>query len=85
MTRHSFGAAALLAPGVLAASVPAQGAGFTAHDLYVLGNLGGAPPIGLVRVDPLSGDAAVVSKFAGLTGGYESLVFDPYRQRLILR
>jgi hypothetical protein len=62
----------------------AQGGGFTAGDLYLSGNIGLPGPTALVRVDPLSGDSAVLKQYAGISGGQESLAFDPYRQRLIL-
>ena len=88
MAIRTFGVAALLALGALAASASAQGGGFTAGDLYLCGNLGAQggtnPPDGLVRVDPLSGDAAILKKFSAISFGYESMAFDSYRQRFIL-
>jgi hypothetical protein len=73
--------AALLGVSTVAS---AQGGGFTAGDIYVAGHQGGSPPTGLVRLDPLSGDAAMLKKYFGISYGSESLAFDPYRQRLIL-
>lgn len=74
---------AALAIAVLVPSADAQGGGFTAGDLYVSGHQGGSPPHGLVRLDPISGDAAMLKKYASQSG-WESMAFDPYRQRLII-
>jgi hypothetical protein len=83
MSMHRFGASTLLVLGALTAPASAQGGGFTAGDLYVSGHQGGSPPHGLVRVDPISGDAALLKKYTSISG-WESLVFDPYRQRLVM-
>jgi len=85
---HRFIASTLLAAAcagaALAPAAPAQGGGFTAGDLYLAGNIGLPGPHALVRVDPLSGDSAILKQYAGISGGQESMAFDPYRQRLIL-
>ena len=68
----------------VATGASAQGGGFNAGDLYLSGNIGLPGPHALVRVDPLSGDSAVLAQFSTTIGNSESLVFDSYRQRLVL-
>lgn len=74
----------LLLPSLLAAPLAAQGGGFTPDDLYVSANVGVAPFAGIMRLDPLSGDAAFVHGQAHNGPGAGTVVFDRYRQRLVI-
>lgn len=65
----------------------AQGGGFTAGDMYLFSASLDAPSgpsiAGLVHVDLSAGTAHVLIPVTGQTQGAGSVVFDPYRQRIL--
>lgn len=79
----------LLAPSLLAAlaaPAPAQGGGFTAGDMYLYSasvNSPGGTTSALVHVDLSAGTADILVKTYSQGQSSGSVVFDPFRQRII--
>ncbi|HEX5012169.1 MAG TPA: hypothetical protein VFY71_17415 [Planctomycetota bacterium] len=81
---RSLAATALFVLALLSAPLRSQGGGFTANDLYVCGSIWTPASVnGIARVDPISGDTALLTSFQGYFDHQGSMAFDPYRQRLL--
>lgn len=78
--------AALFTLGALASTALAQSSGFKEGELFVYANSLQAPGYngdGIMRTNPLTGESSLFAKIEFITDQVGSMVFDPYRQRLV--